>query len=216
MVLLAGGAVRVFTVLGLKQQCYNKKAISYSQFSILYSTPSNIFVVSPARRGTHKTLATVELRPTDPTDRPTNHRRHRVPHRTIPTISSRKPESGQTRRRSGPVRPADPHPGQNDVAGRSALGARLAVFLGSYRPPLNNHLKRTETQASEKQGNDCSMVLLLHRSFVPWLVGGVAVHSAPNVPTREMVECSIAVQSTFKHKAMDLIIFGMSGAKMRL
>lgn len=30
----------------------------------------------------------------------------------------------------------------------------LVVFLGFLSGPFNNHLKRTETQASEKQGND--------------------------------------------------------------
>lgn len=46
------------------------------------------------------------------------------------------------------------------ASGRAKLRAEalrvlvLVIFLGFPRRPFNNHLKRTETQASEKQGND--------------------------------------------------------------
>lgn len=61
---------------------------------------------------------------------------------------------------------------------RSGSGILLAIFLGSDLPPFNNHLKRTETQASEKQGNRTTMALLdgvvVVGSFVRTVDGGGA------------------------------------------
>lgn len=127
----------------------------------ILSSTSNIFVVSPARRAalTKLELSSLfspknELQSSSVVVVIEYHTAQFQPS----AIESR--NLAKSRTHSWALRVAEAHFGSRHSASRSASPAQLADFLGSCRPPFNNHLKRTETQASEKQGNETTMALL--------------------------------------------------------